>query len=500
MGHKGTLVLGLLLFYSVTCVAFNFAQVQAINDYRVRNVETGLSYTTIQGAIDANETLNGHTLHINAGIYCEHVVVNKSLSLIGENRSTTVVDGNGTGIVIDAVHNVTTIVNIVAQGVTVSGLTVRNGGFHGITLNCTSDCTVSNVTILNSTSCISLMNSFNNHVANSTFTNGTWGIFIFNSTENDITRNSISQNLYAGIATGGPKGSGRNVIANNTIFSSGDYGIDMVGSDNRILNNNISHNTNGIVLDMAHQNQIGENIVSNNAYFGFQLMTGSSNNTIFGNLVEKSVCGLVMEDGRTNLVYHNNFVDNTLQADYDAPATRGNVWDNGLEGNYWSDYRGEDSNHDGIGDAAYTVYQYNYDKHPLMGKFSSFNMLLGYCVTIVSNSTLESVSYIQFNSTIQMLVTNATSTQSFGFCRISISYNLINASTGSISVIIDEGQTPVLFFNGTLHDNGTCRWIYFAYTQSTHEMIIIPEFSSMATLSLLVMMTILTAAGHKRRF
>jgi len=51
-------------------------------------------YPTIQEAINnANE---GDTIYVKAGTYYEHVVVNKTVSLIGENKSTTIVDGNGT--------------------------------------------------------------------------------------------------------------------------------------------------------------------------------------------------------------------------------------------------------------------------------------------------------------------------------------------------------------------------------------------------------------------
>ena len=51
-------------------------------DYRVHNLNTNFNYTTIQEAIDAAETSNGHTIFVEEGTYYEHVVVNKSISLI----------------------------------------------------------------------------------------------------------------------------------------------------------------------------------------------------------------------------------------------------------------------------------------------------------------------------------------------------------------------------------------------------------------------------------
>jgi parallel beta-helix repeat protein len=59
-------------------------------------------YPTIQKAI--NNAYEGDTIFVKAGTFYEHVVVNKTVSLIGENKSTTIVDGNGTdtGILITA--------------------------------------------------------------------------------------------------------------------------------------------------------------------------------------------------------------------------------------------------------------------------------------------------------------------------------------------------------------------------------------------------------------
>jgi nitrous oxidase accessory protein NosD len=41
-------------------------------------------------------------------------------------------------------------------------------------------------------------------------------------------------------------------------------------------------------------------------------------------------------------------------------------WDNGTQGNYWSDYNGTDANHDGIGDTPYSIDVLDRDRFPLM--------------------------------------------------------------------------------------------------------------------------------------
>lgn len=53
----------------------------------VVNENTGLGYCTIQSAIDAAQTVNGHTLRVAAGTYNERVTISKELSLLGPNAT-----------------------------------------------------------------------------------------------------------------------------------------------------------------------------------------------------------------------------------------------------------------------------------------------------------------------------------------------------------------------------------------------------------------------------
>lgn len=56
---------------------------------------------------------------------------------------------------------------------------------------------------------------------------------------------------------------------------------------------------------------------------------------------------------------------NTKQVLVDASGA--NIfWDNGFEGNYWSDYNGTDIDEDGIGDSPYIIDENNMDNYPLM--------------------------------------------------------------------------------------------------------------------------------------
>jgi len=128
-----------------------------------------------------------------------------------------------------------------------------------------------------------------------------------------------------------------------------------------------------------------------------------------------------------------------------------------------------------------------------MGRFSSFNTSLGYAVNVISNSTIENLDCFEFNGTIKMYVSGK---EEYGFCRVIIPYVLMNVN--NISVIIDDGVTLVLYYNYTLHDNDTHRWIYFAYENSTHEIDILLEFPSPIILPLLVVGTLLIALIYRR--
>lgn len=48
------------------------------------------------------------------------------------------------------------------------------------------------------------------------------------------------------------------------------------------------------------------------------------------------------------------------------PALAINAWDDGSEGNYWSDYKGLDENGDGIGGNPYIIDENNRDNYPLL--------------------------------------------------------------------------------------------------------------------------------------
>jgi parallel beta-helix repeat protein len=87
-------------------------------------------------------------------------------------------------------------------------------------------------------------------------------------------------------------------------------------------------------------------------------------NLIAGNWISATDIGIRSStESRDNVIYHNSFLTNTMQAE-DHGAN--NQWDSSSEGNYWSDYAGSDGDGDGIGDTPYVVSPNGVDRFPLM--------------------------------------------------------------------------------------------------------------------------------------
>ena len=126
----------------LSCVFYTelglFRAAGAAGSFPVHNVNTGLNYSSIQAAVDASETLDGHTVSVDAGNYAEHLVVGKSLAIIGGGRERTIIDGGGSGYV----------VHVVANNVLIKGFEVKHGLF-GIFVDHSNNCVLSDNSVTN---------------------------------------------------------------------------------------------------------------------------------------------------------------------------------------------------------------------------------------------------------------------------------------------------------------------------------------------------------------
>src|SRR4030067_2374091 len=78
-------------------VAVVLASMLAFNTHTVEANHTTIivpdDYPTIQAAMNAAS--QGDTIYVKTGTYYENVIVNKPLTLVGESKENTIVDGSG---------------------------------------------------------------------------------------------------------------------------------------------------------------------------------------------------------------------------------------------------------------------------------------------------------------------------------------------------------------------------------------------------------------------
>jgi parallel beta-helix repeat protein len=174
--------------------------------------------------------------------------------------------------------------------------------------------------------------SFNNHIVDSEILgNFDFGIHLHTSNSNIITKSDILINMKDGIRS-------------------------MYSSSTSLSYNSISYNNwNGVNLTLSSTNNyFSNNLMESNNYCGIFITSGSNNNLMIKNdFTNNSIVGLNVTNTKGNKIHHNNFKWNTING-FDSTISLNN-WDDGAQGNYWSDYTGTDDNKDGFGEDPYVV-------------------------------------------------------------------------------------------------------------------------------------------------
>lgn len=386
---------------------------------------------------------SGNNISDTYGVYLENSEDNTiSENIINRSQST--------GIILTQSSNNTISLNA-----------VENCHYHGIHLTKSVNNTISdNWLTRNDAGAIRLYSSWDNMISGNEIIANSRGIDLSASSHNTLSGNNITSNINAGISV-------KSAVVNSFV----------VGSYNNIISeNSIVKNYNGIEAVGANFTNIFGNSIKANSLYGITF-DNAGHNTVIMNSIESNGLGIFIEgrESTNNIIYHNNIVDNAIQVE--LQITYPLDWDNGVEGNYWSDFSGVDSNHDGISDIelAIGLDSVNVDHFPLMGAFHSFNTSVGEFVNVISNSTVIYFHYEESKGWITIQVCNATIEQAFGFLRVSIPHNLIDPDVTWIHVVINDGTVMPLHLNNTLYDNSTHRWIYVAYPHSLIEIMIIPE-------------------------
>jgi nitrous oxidase accessory protein NosD len=342
------LSLFLVMFTSVVAVNAEAATIVVPDDF-----------STIQEAVEY--AAEGDTVFVKNGVYTVDdnttLVIDKTLSLIGEDPENTVILG-----AFSMYPENDVAIRVAAPNVTISGFTIKDCPVAIAIANYyaepyPSGCRIVNNNILNNSEGIRPQRN-NVFISGNNITRNKAGI-TGSSTENVfITGNNITDNQYYGINIG----MSRNVT---------------------ICGNNISNNAGGINLIYYGPYDVYGNNINQNGW-GIRFAEGCQNATVYGNTITQNGVGVVLlifpnggdvaVSGVGNTVFGNLFVDNSEQVSQDktdfilnsswSMGTDIVLWDNGALGNYWDDYDGVDENGDEIGDTPYIIDENNQDNYP----------------------------------------------------------------------------------------------------------------------------------------
>jgi len=455
----------------------------------VRDLDLGDNYQSIMVfSTNNSRILNNNVTRTNDGIW----VLSSSNNTISGNN----IANNGNGILLDSSSNHNSI----------SGNNVTANNSNGVYLTYSSDNSIVGNNITANDDGIKLYFSSSNNIVGNYITANQWaGIDCYSSDDLSIVGNRITKSNY-GIYS---DWSDSNGFSGNDITNNG-LGLDILhSSHSSVVGNNITDNVQGIQLYQADNNSIIGNKITNNLY-GICLTYASNYNDVIGNNIENNNDGIKLSEAPDNQIYYNNFINNTKDADnYNSL----NFWDNGVEGNYWSDYSGTDlysgpyqneTGSDGIGDTPHTIDANNTDYFPLMGMFHSYNvtyftlpMVGHFCkVTVISNSTISGFVapiWLEHPEVIGLTFNVTGTNDSTGFCRVSFPTAMMN---GTYQVSVNGTEVPCILLPCS---NADISYLYFNYTHSTEQVIILPEFPSSIILPLFMIATLLAVIVYKRK-
>jgi parallel beta-helix repeat protein len=407
-----------------------------------------------------NITLNTNGIYLQSASNCtltDNVLVNNTYSFG--------VDGH---LLSDFLHNITWMTNTIngkwilylmnERGLTVDPTTFPNTGYLGV------------------------VNSTNMTIQNLSFQSNHQGVLLA-YTNNSIIQNITASNNYIGVAL---RKSSYNKIQ-DTASSNNDVGIDLNfdSSNNMIRNNSIyysSYSFGGIYVGEGCGNTVSDNYISSasQTFTSGIYLSWSSYNTFHGNTIVNNFYGIELLISNNNTFFHNNVYNRKGYQAHSMGSTT--IWElNGLEGNYWSDYTGFDTDSDGIGNTPYDICndtetsEANNDTCPLMEPWNPIRThsdVYWYgpnTVTTLSNSTVANFTLSDgfkppFAGEKAILI-NITSGAG-GFCNVTI---LRLRLDGPFRLFIDGEER----FDYDLDQNETHSALYFNVTQGIHNVEIV---------------------------
>jgi parallel beta-helix repeat protein len=339
------------------------------------------NYTKIQDAIEC--AVDYDTVFVYNGIYYENLEINKSISLIGEKKNSTII------------HSIQMykekIITVLRDDVTISNFTIKNSTFYGIIISADYCLIKNNIIMNNEFYGMDLKKSCNNiTLTNNTIRDNSVGVRVFENeydiiSSNKIYRNknglglyrtsysividnNISNNNQVGISCSESETRyntfENNIIINNTVGINSHWGV----CYNDFINNTIVNN-NGSGIHFyysSNHNRVRDNIIKKNV-IGITFGLSSNHNDIEHNIIENENrgIGLYIFRSHSNNIEKNNFIGNENNVEFHyrkAEFLRGNRF----KENYWDDMN-PDSNIKIIIGTAYMIPIYDWFYWEIIG-------------------------------------------------------------------------------------------------------------------------------------
>lgn len=270
------------------------------------------------------------------------------------------------------------------------------------------------------------------------------------SNRNNITIKHVKIcNFTSGVALLNSSG---NILSGNDVRANAGKNIHLLSSSFNILSyNNVADSDQGITLELGSHNNV---LSCNNVTDCNQAITlwFSSYCNLSGNTITRNQCGMIFTDSSGEKVFHNNFVNNTIQVEVNLWCSPHILWHDSFPsgGNYWSDYvdkypNATEIDASGIWNTPYVISKGNIDNYPLISPWSppdiavmtitssktvvgqglaaSINITLsnqgnkaeGFDVFLYANDSLVAFKYVILTSGNLTLVTFAWETADFGY-------------------------------------------------------------------------------------
>ena len=431
-------------------------------------------YSSIQQAI--NHAKDGQLIYVASGVYKEYLSINKSVTIIGENSSTTIIEGNGTQI----------LIKITANNVAISKFWIRNAE-TGMYLEEVKNCLIEENKITDIKCDVY-----------AGITTG-MGIYAYKCENLTIQKNFLTSVYYNHVYLAW---STNCKVANNIFIANMRWSqpVYLIESDNNVIEWNKvwgtdEMNEGGIGISHSVGNIVQFNDIKQNDWCGISLL--ESNRTVIrGNNItaHSTQFGLYLVKSRDILVYCNNFINNFKDVSFSGIENV--TWYNLGFGNYWDKYKGLDRNRDGIGDEPYTENGQN-DTYPLMSRYRPFKTIIGkkeYIFDIISNSTITKLNYTAQGELVIIISDNNSSS---GFCLLGLPKELIQPDNVSLTI---NGAMLLNHLSLKAIDGRTILYLSYLY-QTTEEVkiIIVPEAMNLTWLiSLSVILSLLMCLLKKR--